>query len=241
LVYGSYYISCCKAYNAYNSCAYLNPCVGGYIYWTVEVPNSCCGAGWVNGNWNSCLTGSPSTYDACLYGSPATYDSCLYGSPSNYNPCINGSYAFYDPCLTGQPAASGNYFFSGDSYNPCGAGSNCIQTGGNCTNYLDTYPRQIKVFRYASNVLTQVASQTLDSITNYPIIRSLRVVVTNATKGGSTATITTKTYSDALFTNQIGTDFIHQATGLKINTNYGIIANPSTYNQDISAQSVSIY
>jgi len=241
LIYGSYYISCCKAYNAYNSCAYLNPCVGGYIYWTVQVPNTCCQSGWVNGNWNSCLNGSPSTYDACQSGSPSTYDACQSGSPSTYNPCINGSYPSYDACLTGQPAASGNYFFSIDTYNPCGAGSNCIQTGGNCTNYLDTYPRQIKVFRYASNVLTQVASQTLDSITNYPVIRSLRVVITNATKGGSTATITTKTYSDALFTNQIGTDAIHQATGLKINTNYGIIANPSTYNQDISAQSVSIY
>ena len=219
LVYGSYYISCCKAYNAYNSCGYRNPCVGGYIYWTVEVPNSCCQFGQIAGTPNPCLYGMPSTPNNCVTGSPGYYDECRYG----------------------QPAASGNYFFSGDSYNPCGAGSNCIQTGGNCTNYLDTYPRQIKVFRYASNVLTQVASQTLDSITNYPIIRSLRVVITNATKGGSTATITTKTYSDALFTSQIGADMIHQATGLKINTNYGIIANPSTYNQDISAQSVSIY
>jgi len=86
-----------------------------------------------------------------------------------------------------------------------------------------------------------VASQTLDSLTSYPVIRSLRVIITNAAKGGSTATVTTKTYSDALFTNQIGSDLIHQATGLKINTNYGIIANPSSYNQDISAQSVSIY
>ena len=62
----------------------------------------------------------------------------------------------------------------------------------------------------------------------------------NATKGGSTATITTKTYSDLLFTNQIGTDFVHQATGLKINTNYGIIANPISYNQNISVQQVLI-
>jgi hypothetical protein len=241
LVYGSYYISCCKAYNAYNSCGYTNPCVGGYIYWTVEVPNSCCRGGWVDGTPNPCISGSPSSPNNCVTGSPGYYDECRYGSPSSPNNCVTGSPGYYDECRYGQPAASGNFYFSGDSYNPCGAGSNCIQTGGNCTNYLDTYPRQIKVFRYASNVLTQVASQTLDSITNYPIIRSLRVVITNATKGGSTATITTKTYSDALFTNQIGADFIHQATGLKINTNYGIIANPSTYNEDISAQSVSIY
>jgi hypothetical protein len=241
LVYGSYYISCCKAYNYYNPCGSGGNCVGGYIYWTVQVPNTCCQAGWVNGNLNNCLNGSPSTWNNCLNGSPSTWNNCLNGSPSYYNDCLNGSPSTWNNCLNGQPAASGNYFFSGDSYNPCGAGSNCIQTGGNCTNYLDTYPRQIKVFKYASNVLTQVASQTLDSITNYPIIRSLRIVITNATKGGSTATITTKTYSDALFTTQIGTDMIHQATGLKINTNYGIIANPSAYNQDISAQSVSIY
>ena len=231
LVYGSYYISCCKnGYNAVNNCGYTNPCVGGYIYWTVEVPNSCCQGGWVNGNWNDCLNGSPSNYD-----------SCLYGSPSNYNPCLNGSYSNYDACLNGTPAQSGNFFFSGDNYNPCGSGGNCVQTGGNCTSYQDTYPRKIKIFKYASNVLTQVASQTLDSLTSYPVIRSLRVIVTNATKGGSTATITAKTYSDSLFTSQIGPDLIHQATGLKINTNYGIIANPSVYNEDISAQSVSIY
>ena len=231
LVYGSYYVSCCKnGYNAYNSCAYLNPCVGGYIYWTTEEPNSCCQFGEI-----------PGTYDPCYYGSPATYDACLTGTPSNTNPCLNGSYANYDACLTGTPAQSGNWFYSGDSYNPCGAGQNCVQTGGNCASYQDTYPRKIKIFKYASNVLTQVASQTLDSLTSYPAIRSLRVVITNATKGGSSATITAKTYSDALFTNQIGPDLIHQATGLKINTNYGIIANPSAYNQDISAQSVSIY
>jgi len=252
LVYGSYYVSCCKAYNAYNSCAYLNPCVGGYIYWTTQDPNSCCSAGWVNGNWNNCLNGSPASWNNCLNGSPSVYDPCFYGSnsswnnclngtPSYWNNCLNGTPSYWNNCLNGSPASSGNWYYSGDSYNPCGAGQNCVQTGGNCTSYQDTYPRKIKIFKYVSNVLTEVASQTLDSLTSYPVIRSLRVIITNAAKGGSTATVTTKTYSDALFTNQIGSDLIHQATGLKINTNYGIIANPSSYNQDISAQSVSIY
>jgi len=242
LVYGSYYVSCCKnGYNAYNSCAYLNPCVGGYIYWTTQDPNSCCSAGWVNGNWNNCLNGSPASWNNCLNGSPSNYNNCLNGSPSTYDGCLTGSPSSYDSCLNGTPAQSGNWFFSGDSYNPCGAGQNCVQTGGGCASYQDTYPRKIKIFKYVSNVLTEVVSQTLDSLTSYPVIRSLRVTITNATKGGSTATVTTKTYSDALFTNQIGADLIHQATGLKINTNYGIIANPSAYNENISAQSVSIY
>jgi len=231
LVYGNYYVSCCKnGYNAYNSCAYLNPCVGGYIYWTTQDPNSCCLPGTVQG-----------TYDPCFYGSPSNYNNCLNGSASTYDGCLTGSISNYDSCLNGTPAQSGNFFYSGDSYNPCGAGQNCVQTGGGCASYQDTYPRKIKIFKYVSNVLTEVVSQTLDSLTSYPVIRSLRVTITNATKGGSTATVTTKTYSDALFTNQIGTDLIHQATGLKINTNYGIIANPSAYNEDISAQSVSIY
>ena len=230
LVYGSYYITCCKTYNYFNPCGSGGNCVGGYIYWTTEEPNApCCMGGPIPDYVASgCATGSPSTNNAFGYcGSDPGYPA---GSVTNACDC----------CGRNAPSVQQvNYPF--DNRNPCGAGGNCVQTGGNCTTYQDTYPRKIKIFKYVSNVLTEVASQTLDSLTSYPVIRSLRVTVTNAVKGGSTATITTKTYSDTLFTNQIGTDFIHQATGLKVNTNYGIIANPSTYNQDISAQSVSIY
>lgn len=234
LVYGSYYVSCCKnGYNAYNSCAYLNPCVGGYIYWTTQEPNTpCCVAGnycysYTNtGNPNPCVSGSAGYYycGACGFdpgqsaGSTTNSCSCC-GTNSSDVRVVNGS---------------------GDSYNPCGARNACQATGGNCTHYQDTYPRKVKIFKYISNVLSEVTFQTLDSVTSFPIIRSLRVIVTNAVKGGSTATVTVKAYSDTLFTNQIGSDFIHQATGLKINTNYGIIANPSSYNEDISAQQVSI-
>jgi len=230
LVYGSYYISCCKAYNAYNSCAYLNPCVGGYIYWTTEESAApCCAPGQVctqQYTQSNCATGSPG-YSYCGY--------CGYDPGQSAGFTTNSCSC----CATNAPdvrLVNG----SGDSYNPCGARNGCIATGGNCTHYQDTYPRKVKIFKYVSNVLSEVTFQTLDSLTSFPIIRSLRVIVTNAVKGGSTATVTVKAYSDTLFTNQIGTDFIHQATGLKINTNYGIIANPSTYNEDISAQQVSI-
>jgi hypothetical protein len=222
-------VKCCNAWNYYNPCGTTNPCVGGYIYWTVEVSQApCCVGGYVDYYTNDpCATGSVSTNNAFGYcgsdaGSPA-------GSVTNNCSCCGRT--AQDIRLVLYPQ---------DSYNPCGSGGNCVQTGGNCTSYQDTYPRKIKIFKYVSNVLTEVASQTLDSLTSYSVIRSLRVTVSNAVKGGSTATITTKTYSDTLFTNQIGSDFIHQATGLKVNTNYGIIANPSSYNQDISAQKVSI-
>jgi hypothetical protein len=238
LVYGSYYISCCTGYNA---------CVGGYIYWTTQEPNTpCCAPKTINvdGTPNNCLYGSPGTLNNCLYGSPGTPNDCISGSPGTLNNCLYGSPGGTGTancsCCGRTPQDIRQVNYSGDSYNPCGAGDNCIATGGNCTHYQDTYPRKIKIFKYVSNVLTEIASQTLDSLTSYPVIRSLKVTITNATKGGSTATITTKTYSDLLFTNQIGTDFVHQATGLKINTNYGIIANPSSYNENISVQKVLI-
>jgi hypothetical protein len=229
LVYGGYYIACCKAYNTYNSCAYTNPCVGGYIYWTTQESLApCCALGYTADYVPSnCATGSPSTNNACGYC--GTIEAQPAGSVTNNCSCCGRT--AQDIRLVLYPQ---------DSYNPCGAGGNCVQTGGNCTNYQDTYPRKIKIFKYASNVLTEVASQTLDSLTSYAAIRSLKIIVTNAVKGGSTATITTKTYSDTLFANQIGSDFIHQATGLKVNTNYGIIANPSAYNQNISVQKILI-
>ena len=237
LVYGSYYVSCCKnGYNTYNACAYLNACVGGYIWWSTYNYDSCAYT-----YYDNCKTFG---WDNCSY---TTVDNCAWTYQSN---C---AYSNYENCVTGSPGTSaiGNCsccsrteqdirLVSGGYIDYCGFTNACIATGGECTGHYDTYPRYIKIYKYVSNILTEVASQTVDAVTSFTPIRALKVTVSNSVKGGSSATVTTKAYSDTNMTAQIGSDFIHQATGLKITTNYGIIAKPSSYNQNISVEQVSI-
>lgn len=233
LVYGSYYVSCCKnGYNYYNPCGSTNACVGGNV-----------------GAWSNCLNTyyDPCKnfgYDACSYSYWAncvseTFDACAW---TYWSDCKTGS-AGYDVqgnCSCCSTTAPDVRPVSGGSINYCGFTYACQATGGECTGHYDTFPRYLKVYKYVSNILTEVASQTLDAVTSFTPLRGLKVTISNSVKGGSSATITTKAYSDTNMTSQIGSDFIHQATGLKITTNYGIIAKPSSYNQNISVEQVSI-
>lgn len=233
LVYGSYYVSCCKnGYNYYNPCGAQNACVGGNV-----------------SAWSNCLN---TYYDPCKN---IGYDACAWTYWSN---CKNLSYdtcawSYWSDCKTGSAGydvtadcsccgrtPSDVRQVSGGYVDYCGFRYACQATGGECTGHYDTYPRYIKVYKYVSNILTEVASQTLDSITSFAPLRALKVTISNSVKGGSSATITTKAYSDTNMTAQIGSDFIHQATGLKITTNYGIIAKPSSYNQSISVEQITI-
>ena len=220
LVYGNYFVTCCK--NGYNAC------VGGYIWWTTEESAApCCSGGYV---WYETFTNSN-----CATGSPATSycGGCGFipGSPA---------YSITNNCSCCGRTPQDLRWVTGGYIDYCGFRYSCVATGGECTGHYNTYPRYIRIYKYVSNILTEVASQTLDAVTSFTPIRGLKVTVSNSIKGGSSATITTKVYSDTNMTTQIGSDFIHQATGLKITTNYGIIAKPSSYNQDISVEQVSI-
>ena len=85
-----------------------------------------------------------------------------------------------------------------------------------------------------------MASITLDSLTTFPVLRGLKVSVSNASKQNSTATITAKAYSDTAMVTQIGNDLVYSATGVNIITNYGIIASDSAYNQVLTIEEVDI-
>jgi len=62
-------------------------------------------------------------------------------------------------------------------------------------------------------------------------MKGLKVTISNAVKGGTTATITAKAFSDTAMVSQIGGDLIYNATNVKIIANYGIVASPSSYNE----------
>ena len=237
---------CCNAYNPYNPCVSrnpynpcpsvnpYNPCVSvnPYYYCGNINPYTPC----VNVNpYNPCV--NVNSYDPCWYTTDAPYynavDPC--GATNPYNPC--GSSNPYNPCAGTNPY---NPCAGTNPYNPCGAGGNCAGTGGSCNSYANTYPRYLQFIKFTSNVATTLFTMTLDAVTSYTQMRGLKVQVSNSTKGGTTATITAKAYSDTAMVTQIGPDLIYNATGVNIIANYGIVVSPSSYNEDKSLGEITI-
>jgi hypothetical protein len=105
-----------------------------------------------------------------------------------------------------------------------------VGTGGSCNSYHPTYPRHLRFIRFTNNVATTIFTVALDAVTEFVQLRGLKVIVSNSVKGGTTATITAKAYSDTNMVTQIGGDLIYNATNVKIVSNYGIVASPSSYN-----------
>lgn len=163
------------------------------------------------------------------------------GNPIPGNPGVPGNPIAGNPAV---PSYQNPYYAGGwvpvYSHSCVATGGNCAGTGGTCSVYNNTYPRYLKLIKYASNAITELYSFTLDSVTSYVEAKGLKAIISNSSKGGTSATITAKVYSDEAMLTQIGSDMIYNATGVKINTNYGIIASPSSYNQGTSIKSVSI-
>jgi hypothetical protein len=246
LIFGGYYIACCKAYNPYNPCPSTNP----YNPCPSRNPYNPC----VNINpYNPCVNINPyqacnglNPYNPCANVNPynpcgSTYYVQVYyainpcGATNPYNPC--GSSNPYNPCAGLNPY---NPCSGTNPYNPCGAGGNCSGTGGSCNSYANTYPRYLQFIKFTSNVATTLFTMTLDAVTSYTQMRGLKVQVSNSTKGGTTATITAKAYSDTAMVTQIGPDLIYNATGVNIIANYGIVVSPSSYNEDKSLGEITI-
>ena len=244
--------TCCNAvipgYSYSDYCGETNPYVCNPVYYICYGYNP----------YNAYNCGRSGSYYACggcnssygPYGGNCSGGNCrrttVWVPASGGNP-IPGNAAIPGNPIPGNAAipSTQNAYYAGGWYivpsNNCVAtGGNCQGTGGSCNAYNNTYPRYLNFIKYASNVVTQVYSFTLDSVTSFVEAKGLRVTVSNATKAGTTATITAKVYSDEAMLTQIGSNMIYNATGVKINTNYGIIASPSNYNQGNSVKSVSI-
>jgi hypothetical protein len=249
-VYGSYYIACCSGgYNPYNPCVNTNP-----INWCVNI-----------NPYNPCVTVNAIDYcksinpyvpaNNCVNINPyVPYNPCVNVNPINYcssinpsNPCV--ALNTYNPCASTNP---GNPCSGTNPYNPCGAtnpitGGNCAGTGGNCNasggtciSYNNTYPRYLQFIRFINNAATSIYTITLDSVTQFVQMKGLNVNISNAVKGGTTATITAKAFSDTAMITQIGQDLIYNATNVKIIANYGIVASPSSYNESNSVGEITI-
>jgi hypothetical protein len=256
----------CSSYNPYNPCGSGGTCVGtgGGCIGTGGNCNgasgNCVGSG---GNAVPCsgcsttvpVSGNPASSYTCSMYNPG--GSCKYGytysytnpsySYSYYNSCCSGGYYNpYNPCAYTNPynpcASTNPYNPCGatNPYNPCGYTNPCVGTGGSCASYANTYPRYLKLYKYASNTLSEIASVTLDSITSFSAIRAIKVAITNSNKTNGTATVTAKAFSDTSAVTQIGSDLVHNATGVTIVTNYGIIASDSAYNQSLSTDEITI-
>jgi hypothetical protein len=248
--------------NPVNPCAYTNPVVPGYCCNPVVPgninPSDFCGAtnpvscnpvyyicyGYAPYNSYNCGR-SGTQCGQCTtqygpYGGNCSGGNCVR-TGGNRNPSTGGN---SNPDTGGNCVSTGGCGNAGGNCVSTGGcvatGGNCVATGGSCNSYNDTYPRYLKVIKYVSNAVTELFSQTIDQVTSYSTYAGLKVIVSNSSVSNQTATVTAKMYSDSSLITQIGPDMIFNATGVKINTNYGIIASPSSYNQGNSITSVTI-
>jgi len=241
----------CSMYNPSGNCKYgfYTPasvngpyggnCSGGNCKSTftagTPIPVNPCGSGGTPIPVNPCGSGNnPIPVNPCGQGNnPIPVNPCGSGNnPIPVNPCGSGGTTNpYNPCGSGGTT---------NPVNPCGSGGTCIGTGGECLSYNNTYTRYLRVYKYVSNAITQMASITLDSLTTFPALRGLKVLISNSSKQNSTATITARAYSDTTMVTQIGNDLVYSATGVNIMTNYGIIASESAYNQTLTIKEVDI-
>lgn len=230
----------CSSYNPYNPCGAGGNCVASPGYsnnpttYNYYVPSNCSGCnvacpgcGYSSTPYYVCSM--TYTNGACKYGYTAYFT--YYYTTYSYNSCCNGS--------PGYPAS----YTTPGSYvpgNPCAYTNPCVGTGGSCASNYNTYPRYLKIYKYASNTLSEMASITLDSVTSFAPIRALKVLISNSNKAAGTATITAKAFSDTSAVTQIGSDLVYNATGVTIVTNQGIIASDSAYNQTLSVENIVI-
>ena len=261
---GSYnsYSSCCGAYNQYNCNPYVcnaynqgtycpsywsNYCGAYNLYWCYATYTYCSGT-YNAPNYYLCRTFGTQC-GSCINvtgGGNCAGGNCL--RTSGCNPDIPGN------CQSSSGGCSGgNCNGCGGSCNGCGgncissggncnaSGGSCAGTGGTCNSYFNTYPRYLKVIRYLSNVISEVASVTIDSLTSFPALAGIKVIISSATKGDNqSGTITAKAFSDVSLISQIGGNLVYNPTGVKITTNYGILASPSSYNQNNTIDQISI-
>lgn len=250
----------CSSTNPYNPCGAGGTCIGsgGNCIGTggncVATPGNyvpCSGCGGNTYYYNYYTPGNPASNYSCSMYNPT--GNCKYGSTYNYtNPGYFGTVLTanpYNPCCSGGYTNAANPCGSSNPYNPCGATNPynpcsstnpCVGTGGTCASYYDTYPQYLKLYKYAASTLTELASVTLASVTSFAPIRAIKVAITGSNKVAETATVTAKAFSDTSAVSQIGGDLVHNATGVKIITNYGIIASDSAYNQSLSVDGVTI-
>jgi len=136
-----------------------------------------------------------------------------------------GGYAY---SCGGYNYSCGGYFYQCDGgiyYYACGGNNATTFTECNCQT---CYPQYIRFIQSASNTVTQLASWLVASV-----VQSFKVVTS-----GNSVTITP--YSDSSLTTQIGSNLTHTATGITINARYGIMVQPSSYNQGNSIEEITI-
>ena len=206
----SYYTICngnCAAYYSPYTCSYAcNFCVT-----VTDYSYYCCGY-YYNYNSNACKNNGACGPFCYAYNCSQVSGYHLSCTPDTcYTTCYNYVAAVY--C--------------------CASSSGC--GGYSCSSYSTTYPRTIKLLRYASSTLSEITSASVSSA-----VALIKVIISGATKGTSNnGTITIKAYSDNEIT-QMGSDLVYNATGVKITTLYGIIATPGNYSESKTIDEISI-
>ena len=230
------------------SCANYNPYVAGNTNQAYTNPVYTNPGHTTPGTLNAGYTNPGST-------NPASGGTCSTYAPYSATNCSNrgvncGQCTGYNPVVPGN-SVPGNYvpgYYNPPVFTPGNSsGGNPVpsytnpSSGGTCASYYDTYPRKLVLLQNASNAVSTIASQALDSLTSFPAIAALKVAITGGTAGSSSsATITASAYSDSAMTTQIGSNLVYNATGVNVIANYGIIATPSSYNQSEVITAINI-
>jgi hypothetical protein len=166
----------------------------------------------------------------------------------SYTTCSRDYYSYTSPNYNAYTCNADYYSITTPNYNatfPCITSYNCNNTetanAFACTGYTNVYNygRVMRIIRYVNNVVSEITSSTVDAV-NAPIA-GLKLKITGATKGSSSSgTITAQAFSDSNLVTQIGNNLIYNPTGVNITTNFGIVANPASYNQSLQIDEINI-
>lgn len=243
---------------AYNYCSSGYPYSYSYIAYN-QPCYSTCGGNFTGNYYNvfgyygnySCsggnFTGNYYYSGVLYYGTYYCYNvqvSYVY----SYSTCSRDSYSYTTPNYNAYTCNADYYSVTNPDRNatyPCITSNNCQNTenagGYACTGYTNVYNygRVMRLIRYVNNVISEIASSSVDAI-NAPIA-GLKLKITNATKGSSSSgTITAQAFSDSNLVTQIGNNLVHNPTGVNITTNFGIVATSASYNQSLQISEINI-
>ena len=229
----------------------------GIAFWVTDASN------WWALATDQLITDKTDTYCTSYYQYTTSNSGCgCYGySYTYYNSysysCVTGSYCRYSS-INGPNYC--NYFYGvcyGQNGPFTGYGTSCpnacYATGCNGYTTEKLYEKRWRILRSINNVVSAVATATFDAIPTTNGVAST-TVENNFTllkvffRGGKTATpkITARAYRPSTTAEQpiygsyvqLGSDLVHEPTGMNVIANYGLIAVPSAYNENVKVGTV---
>lgn len=212
----------CKTWGGGNCSGYNATSCGSYYYYYSNVNKkgvtNC--SGYVGGNCKGYNATSCNAYNATTCNAYNTTNCKTY----NYSNCNGGFYAVECALWSDGYTCTGGYNTSNPVYYSC----TVYWSDGPYTSCQTCYPQYIRVIQSVANSVSTLAQWTISAVAN-----SFRV----KTSGNE---IQIQAFQNNDFTSQIDGTLTYTPTSVNVETNFGIMISPSSYDQQTTVDDVEI-